>query len=320
MLIIMTGCMETDKRVQILISTYNGEKYLREQLNSFLNQTLFERVSVLIRDDGSTDSTVQILCEYQKKYGFKVILGENVGITESMWILLRHSDPAYDYFAFSDQDDVWLPRKLEISCSLLDNQDQLLPLLFASGSRIVDKSLNYLGSSIKIKRGVSYYNAMVQNVAPGHTQVFNRAMRSSLLSKGQDNIHVIDWWLYLVASGTGRVLFCEEATVLHRQHGENVIGYETNAIKKTVHRLKSARLKKGNAISVQLRAFYNRYQDQMPPEYKLETENYFKNLDAFYDRLHYILTCHAYRQEKTENLAFKILYLFGKYKIDKGVC
>lgn len=309
--------MGTGKRLQILLSTYNGERYLREQLDSFVAQTMFEQVSVLVRDDGSTDGTVKILREYQDRYGFEVILGENLGVTESMWTLLHNSDASCDYFAFSDQDDVWLPHKLELACSTLEKQDVVLPLLFASKSRIVDETLQYLGSSVEVRRDVCYYNAMVQNVTPGHTQVFNRVIRDSLLGKGQENIHVIDWWLYLVASGTGKVLFADEETVLHRQHGNNAVGYETNVFKKILNRLRSVRAKKGNAISLQLSAFYDRYADQMPSEYRAETEAYFANMDSISGRLRYVTSCRAFRQERVENWVFKVLYILGKYKNPK---
>lgn len=310
--------MGIDKRVQILLSTYNGERYLREQLDSIVAQTVFGQLSVLIRDDGSKDSTRDILREYQKLYGFALIYGENVGITQSMWVLLQHSDPAYDYFSLSDQDDVWLPNKLEQACMALSQAESELPVLFASRSRIVDERLQQLGHSTAVHRGVSFYNAMVQNVTPGHTQVFNRTMRASLLEKGQHDIHVIDWWLYLVASGVGRVLFFDEETVLHRQHQKNSVGFETNMFKKTMRRLREVHNKKGNAISFQLEAFYRLYADQLSCEYRAETEAFLSQMNSIKDRFKYIIRCHAYRQERLEDWVFKSLYLFGKYNLNKG--
>ena len=101
-----------NKRIQILMSTYNGEKYLREQLDSFVNLDNFEEVKVLIRDDGSTDSTLEILDEYRLKYGFEIIKGINIGLNKSMMNLFKECDMECDYFAYSDQDDVCLSDKL----------------------------------------------------------------------------------------------------------------------------------------------------------------------------------------------------------------
>lgn len=314
----MKECMETDKKIQVLLSTYNGARYLPEQLDSITQQTIFNQVSVLIRDDGSSDTTADILHEYSERFGFEVIYGDRLGVTESMWELLRRSDNTSDYFAFCDQDDVWLPHKLEAACKALDGRETNIPLLYASKSRIVDEALNYLGSSTGVRRGVSYYNAMVQNVTPGHTQVFNRALRDSLMEKGSDGIHVIDWWLYLVASGIGKVIFNEEETVLHRQHGKNAVGFETTVIKKILRRMRFVRSGKGNAISLQIKAFYRRYADLIPEEYRAETESYLSNLNSFFNRFRYISSCRVYRQERIEDFIFKCLYLLGKYKLNEG--
>jgi glycosyltransferase involved in cell wall biosynthesis len=101
-----------NKKIQILLATYNGERYLREQLDSFLALDNYEQVKVLVRDGGSTDGSLRILAEYEEHHGFEVIRGENAGFTACMFELFRRSDPACAYFATSDQDDVWLPDKL----------------------------------------------------------------------------------------------------------------------------------------------------------------------------------------------------------------
>jgi glycosyltransferase involved in cell wall biosynthesis len=107
--------METDKKIQILLSTYNGEKYLREQLDSFLKLVGSENIKILVRDDGSTDSTLGILDEYSKEYGFKIVKGKNIGVNASLYELFNDCDMSCDYFAISDQDDVWLPYKFELA-------------------------------------------------------------------------------------------------------------------------------------------------------------------------------------------------------------
>ncbi len=313
--IIMNECTMPDKRVQILLSTYNGECYLREQIESFLTLDRYEQIKVMIRDDGSTDNTVMILKEYEKKSNFNIVYGENLGITGSYMWLLKHYDKECDYFAFSDQDDIWLPDKIAIALDLLDGEQQNKPLLFASLSHIVDEKLNSLGSSRLPVRGISYYNAMIQNVLPGHTQVINKALLEIVLDKGCTDVHVIDWWYYLAASAVGEILFYPEFTVLHRQHGDNAVGVEKNPVKNLVKRLKYIKDGRGNAFSKQLNSFYTRYDDMMPEEFRIETEMFFSSMRSFFMRVYYVLHCKVYRQSPIENLLFKTLYILGKYNV-----
>ena len=97
-------------KVQVLMSTYNGEKYIRQQLDSIMNQT-YANVSILVRDDGSSDKTVEILREYESRYGgrISILLENNRGVVHSKFILLHHSDSSASYYCFCDQDDIWLP-------------------------------------------------------------------------------------------------------------------------------------------------------------------------------------------------------------------
>lgn len=307
--------MITDRKIQILLSTYNGETYLREQLDSYLKLEGAEKTRVLIRDDGSTDHTPEILREYALKYGFEVIIGDNVGVNESMFWLFTHCDLSCDYYALSDQDDVWMREKLKTAVSYLRNFDDSKPTMFASCSEIVDKELNFMGSSTIPTKGISFYNAMVQNVTPGHTQVFNKAMMLEVIEKGVSEVHVIDWWLYLVATGIGEIAFDREYTVKHRQHGNNAVGYDLYFWKKFVTRLKKVRADKGNGISLQLRAFYNRYGQVLIEEQKREVERYFSSQRNLFQRICYVATCRTFRQTWFETIVFKLLYVLGKYNV-----
>ena len=311
----MRKCMKTDKRIQVLLSTYNGEKYLREQLDSFLLLEGVENIKVLIRDDGSTDHTPMILKEYCQRYGFEVVLGENLGVNDSLFWLFNHCDLSCDYYALSDQDDVWIKEKLVTAVKQLEKFDESKPAMFSSCSEIVDENLNFRGSTLVPYRGVSFFNAMVQNVTPGHTQVFNRAMMLKMIENGVSDVHVIDWWLYLVATGIGEITFDRNYTVKHRQHGDNAEGYELTFWKQSLKRLKKVRFDKGNSISLQLRAFYNRYGQVLNEEKKCEVERYFSSQKNLFRRIDYVLTCRAFRQTWLETVIFKVLYILGKYNI-----
>lgn len=314
----MSGCTETDKRVQILLSTYNGEKYLREQLDSYLTQTCAQQIRVLVRDDGSTDGTAEILREYAAAHGFEVVFGENLGVNGSYQWLIAHSSCDCDYFAFSDQDDVWLPEKLSSAISALDGCLPEKPALFASRTQVTDASLKPIGVSALPARGVSFYNAMVQNVLPGHTQVFNRALQDVLCAHGCLEAHVVDWWLYLTASAVGEVVFSETGQVFHRQHEDNSVGYRLAFFSNLMQRVRALRQGKGNAISRQLLAFRRSWGDALPKEYAQELGDYLDSLGSFFSRSAYLRRSRVFRQKPMEDRAFRLLYLLGKYNLDKG--
>lgn len=317
----MNGCMGTGKKIQILLSTYNGERYLRQQLDSYLALKGGFDLCVLIRDDGSTDGTRQILREYASQYGFKVIEGSNLGVNRSILSLLQMADDTCDYFALSDQDDVWLPEKLEIAVSLMEREaaeTSSLPLLFASCSMVSTERLEPVCPTLKPSRGVNFWNAAVQNVAPGHTQVFNRALFQKLRSTVPDSVLVIDWWIYLAAAGLGKVLFVPDVTVLHRQHGDNAVGYQINPWKRFFRRLRQLRAGKGNAIALQLQAFLKCYGKEMREPERNETEDFLYSQNSFFSRWRYLFHCRFYRQSRWDTLAFRLLYLLGKYRTEEG--
>lgn len=313
----MSECMQTDrKRIQVLLSTYNGAPYLREQLDSFLYQENFRHIKVLIRDDGSTDETPDILQEYSLKSGFEVVVGENIGVNASYRWLLQHSDPYCDYYAFSDQDDVWLQNKMSLSEQKLDQYgNREKPLLFFTLSQISDSDLAFLGISMFPSRGGSFYNAMVQNVCPGHTQVFNRSLRELLLQSPAIGIQVFDWWNYLLASSAGEILFEPVATVLHRQHGKNAVGYELRFFSKLCRRLKRLSTQDSSALSVQLKVFAQTYSEIIPMEHYVEINRFLDSQGTILGRLNYILKSKFYRQSLLDTYAVKLLYVIGKYKI-----
>ena len=309
--------MGKDKKIQILMSSFNGEKYIREQMNSFVDLDGFENVKVLIRDDGSADSTVSILKEYEQKYGFEIIEGRNVGVNKSIIELLRNCDMSCDYFALSDQDDVWLKNKFTLAVKILNGLDTKKPALFASCSRVVTEDLSLLGITLVPKHGLTFYNAMIQNVTPGHTQVFNRTLAELMIGVDAEFIHVIDWWIYLVAAGIGQVSFVGECTVLHRQHGKNSVGYELGFFKNSLMRFNRIKQKQPSSISLQLKAFDNKYNNLLENNYRTELKHYFSCQKTLAGRLKYIFSCKAYRQTIVETAVFKLLYLFGVYNIER---
>lgn len=305
--------METKKKkIQILLSTYNGERYLREQLDSYIALENFDEVKVLIRDDGSTDGTPAILNEYKDKYGFQIIEGKNIGLNASMYELIRLRDTSCDYFSFSDQDDVWLKDKLTRGISALEKYGTS-PALYVACSYLTDSDLNITGHTFIPKRPLTFYNAMIQNVCPGHAQICNSALANVIDGKDSKHMMVFDYWVYLIASCVGKAVFDPNPTTYYRQHGLNAIGCEHSKIKVIKTRIKRVKTKVSADNARQLKSLYRICSDIMPENYKKETERFFEKQKNFFTRLSYIFNSKVYRQTFIETLIFRLMYLFGRY-------
>ena len=175
--------------VQVLLSTYNGEAYLKPQMESLLSQD-HGRVRILVRDDGSTDGTVALLREYQAAHPeIEVVLGANIGFAQSFLQLLTLSSPEADYLAFCDQDDVWKPGKVSRAAQFLERYPKETPTLYCSRLTVVDDNLGVLGQSRILKRELSFRNALVECPTPGPTIVISQAARRLLLQGTPRNIY-----------------------------------------------------------------------------------------------------------------------------------
>ncbi len=165
--------VEYNEKIVVLMSTYNGELYLREQIDSILSQKDIE-LYLKVRDDGSTDSTVEILNEYAQKGKLTFSMGENCGVGNSFMKLLYETEGQFDLYAFSDQDDIWLPNKL--ICAAKKLQEQKGPVLYASNQRLVDGNGKYLGLRYMTPPSCDYHQILCANQLSGCTMVFNREL------------------------------------------------------------------------------------------------------------------------------------------------
>lgn len=259
-------------KVQILMSTYNGEKYLREQLDSILAQKTVLKgkeknsretidISLFIRDDGSTDGTVDILEEYYRKYPkITYIRGRNKGACQSFFELLQKADKDADYIAFSDQDDVWNENKIRRAVgSLLKYQE--IPAMYAGDLEIVNENLETIRISENTDDGFrpSFGNALIENICTGCTIVINKKLYDMVVRELPKHAYMHDWWLYMTASCFGKVLYDRETFIKYRQHGENTVGSAvcySQLIKKRIgnfHDLK-------NYVPAQIREFLEIFQ------------------------------------------------------------
>ncbi|WP_367353448.1 glycosyltransferase family 2 protein [Achromobacter animicus] len=219
------------QNVAILLCTYQGGQYLAEQLDSFASQSHREW-SVWVSDDGSQDNTQEVLKSYQQAWGPErlfVRAGPRKGFAANFLSLVCRDEIAADYYAMSDQDDIWHADKLERAVRWLKTVPDDVPALYCTRTELVDEAGGKLGYSPLFTRPPSFKNALVQNVAGGNTMVFNNAARELLKSAGADvKVAAHDWWVYIVVSGCGGQVFYDPIpSLLYRQHAENLIGANT---------------------------------------------------------------------------------------------
>lgn len=214
-----------DKEVMVLLSTYNGAQYIEEQLNSIIKQKKVI-VKILIRDDGSTDSTLGILRKYKEKYNFiDLIEGENLGSCGSFFCLMEYAYQHYrqKYYAFSDQDDFWEEDKLFNAILGIGQYDS--PCLYCSNLKIVNKNLEFQKFMYENKPIIKKNESLINNFATGCTTVINRELLELYSSlKRPKNAVMHDWWLYCLANYFGTVIYDSNAYILYRQHENNVYG------------------------------------------------------------------------------------------------
>lgn len=212
-------------RVQVLLSTYNGMKFLPEQMQSLRAQRGVE-LTVLARDDGSRDASLSYLKQSATQWPALQIIdsGANVGVVPSFARLVDAADERCEYFAFCDQDDIWAPGKLETAALALAPHADTPALWFCRYER-TDESLRMLSLAPPFVN-LGFAGALIENQVPGCTMVFNRALLR-LLNRGQlarSECLMHDWWVLMLAQSLGRVHYEPRTLVQYRQHQNNAVG------------------------------------------------------------------------------------------------
>ena len=214
--------------VAILMATYNGQRYLKEQLDSIAAQS-YTHWRLWVSDDGSGDGTLDILSAYREQWGpdkLSIFSGPRQGFQANFISLTDRPEIEADYFAWSDQDDLWLPDKLERAVAALRPHGPARPALYCGRSLLVDSDNKELGySPLHNRRPPSFRNALLQCLAGGNTMIFNRPARELIrLGRGLE-LSFHDWWAYLLISGAeGAVIYDPAPGLRYRQHGRNLMG------------------------------------------------------------------------------------------------
>lgn len=293
--------------VDILLPTYNGEKYIKEQIDSILNQS-YKNIRLIISDDGSKDTTLQILKEYEQKDNrIKVyIQQQNLGVVKNVEFMLEKVENPY--YMLADQDDVWLPEKVEKSLEKLKQENA--DLVFGD-LEVVDQELKKIypsfGDFMLLNRKINkYINSdrlnYLYNCVTGCTLLAKKETIEKILPLPQKSKYVIhDYWMGLMVSLNGKVAYIPEKYIKYRQHGNNQVGTD-----KISHRFQKLEQVRELFINVKLGVF----------------GTYVENNDKFPEKLQK-LNIQAYEYfkmvEKKKNINFKKWGIFHElYKTEKA--
>ena len=223
-------------KVNILVATYNGEKYIRELLDSLLSQT-YPDIDIFILDDGSKDNTVSIVNEYISRGIHIIPNSHNLGYPFSFYKLLTDCSDA-DYYCLCDQDDVWYPDKVESSIKILEQKNNSIPQLCFSAFEYCDESLNHLRNSDTPPENITFLKTFFQCYMWGFTTIFNNAFRNKFIEKLPQKTKDEDYWFHMMAVAFGEINYNPKISAKHRRHGKNHSQDPTSFIKFQLWRIK----------------------------------------------------------------------------------
>lgn len=301
-------------RVAILLSTYQGERYLTPQLHSLLSQTHQDWV-LYWRDDGSTDGTPGLMRDFMARLeaGRAIALADNgrLGTTESFIRLLRraHAD-GNPLVAFADQDDVWLPEKLARGVRALASVTEPLPALYFARQVLVDAGLRRIALSFRLRRPPGFPACLTQNLATGCTVLMNRAAMALVAGSTPPPGSLHDWWSYIMVSAHGGPLLADpEPTVLYRQHESNAIGAPNGLVRRAIAALRRGpepymRLLRGFVAALSARS------DALSPLARSQLAHIAWGLEGGRQRRLQVLRMPEFRRQTwPETLLFRIWFL-----------
>ena len=301
--------------VAVLLSSYNGERYIEEQIHSILAQQDV-RVTLYVRDDGSSDSTVEIVARLASMHSNIIFNVErNIGLIGSFFDLLKRADKGFKYYAFADQDDVWIADKLAVGVGCLSPLDGSKSAMYCSRTEYVNESLQHLSYSPAYKQAnIGFGNALVQNVATGCTIVINADARKLIVKELPKTCIVHDWWVYLVISAFGLVIYDQVSHIKYRQHGGNVIGASSSFTKNSIKRTRRffGSLRK-NKTSSQIAEFYRIFRLKMTPD-QIDSVTQILVADrSMWSRLSLVCKRFYWRQSLVDNLLLRIVMVTGRF-------
>ena len=297
--------------VNILLSTYNGARYIEEQLESIRTQT-YSNYHVYIRDDGSTDETVEVIHQFIKKYAMeeKITLtqGENVGFCKSFFLLLNQAKTG-NYWAFCDQDDVWYPDKLKLAVDWMQGkEEQDIPLLYLSAFELANEDLSEREVYKTKNFAYRFENSITSNLFFGFATMINRRLYERLILANPEMIKYHDWFSAMIVAAFGYYHISHHISAVHRQHEDN--SSPLVFLKKIPHGI---RLLKGDCFyTKQAQEFMRLFGQELTPEQR-EVLGWFTNQKySFTTACKKAFYPHRWNPQLPVELVLRVLMLVGK--------
>ncbi|GLB31361.1 glycosyl transferase [Lacrimispora amygdalina] len=272
--------------ITVLLAAWNGEKYLKEQMESLLGQTNQE-FTILISDDGSTDRTPEIISEYENRFPDRIKSLKNIkpsgSARDNFFRLLKAASD--EYLMFCDQDDIWLPDKVEVTFTEMKKMEKEwgrdMPLLVHTDLSVADQAGAVLYPSMARYQKIGVYDNrtshyLVENNITGNTMMINRSLKNLMVDIPKTCV-MHDWWLGLIASCFGKISYIDRPLVLYRQHGSNQVGAKSG-MKQLSERRNSREKVRDNYGSLfeQAKAFLSIYGQYMTPDQRELFEEFLK--------------------------------------------
>lgn len=297
------------------MGTLNGERHLQEQLESLAAQTHADW-SLWVSDDGSTDATLRQVQAFADRFPagrVRWVQGPRQGFAANFMSLLSRSDLVGDFFAFCDQDDIWLPDRLAVTLAGIQSADPHLPALACGRTEYMDAAGRRLGESRAAPQDCSFEIALAQNFCGGNTMLINAAARGLLARVLPNAVSAHDWLAFLLVAGAGGVVaFSDQILVRYRQHGSNSLG-ENRSLKARLTRLRELLAGEfGRRTALNLDALHQVQQDLTPRNQRV--------LQCFEQgrragglrRWHHLAEAGVRRLGMAENWAYRLAYLLGR--------
>lgn len=301
--------------VTVVLSTFNGSAFLPQQLESLYAQT-HSGIRILVRDDGSSDGTRDILERARSAGCIDLLNGQNnLGATRSFFELLRHAaSTGTEFIAFCDQDDVWAPDKVSRAVSALSGIQSERAAMYCSRLEIVDAALVPAGFTPLPKRA-GFGNALVENICIGCTILLNRNAIDLICQNLPSKVLIHDWWCYLVLSCFGEIIFDPVAHIKYRQHGNNAIGVAQGYLDRLRRKLRrfagngDGRYWQSNQASV----FKATFGDRIPETQRLLLDEFTGAKTAWRHRLRLALSNDIWRQNGFDNIVLRFLIMINRF-------
>jgi hypothetical protein len=296
----------------ILLSTFNGERFLCAMLNSLANQRGAKPL-VYWRDDGSSDATVEVVRRYCQYINVREVSSDaRLGPCASFLALLRAAAPHHASFHFADQDDVWEPEKVAHARHVVTRSET--PTLFHCRQRLIDCNNRPLRLS-RLSGPGSFRNSMCENIAVGCTVALNQAA-ARLVSKGIPNHALMhDWWAYLVVSAVGRIEYDSKPWIQYRQHSQNVVGGSQGFVQDWFKRVGRHMSRSANTASRigQLLDLLDIHGDMLTYEQRSQVESLVAGKTSLSHRLKNCISPPATRQGWVDQLLLRAILLTNRY-------